>query len=88
MANGNYEYQSDFARRYVAQGRNEGRLEGRNEGRNEGQAHALLRVLEARRIEVPLPVRERILTCADTALLDLWLTRAVTAATAAAVVDA
>ena len=28
----NYEYQSDFARRYIAQGRDEGREEGREEG--------------------------------------------------------
>jgi predicted transposase YdaD len=27
-----YEYQSEFARRYVAQGREEGRMEGRTEG--------------------------------------------------------
>lgn len=27
-----YEYQSDFARRYVAQGRAEGRIEGKTEG--------------------------------------------------------
>jgi predicted transposase YdaD len=33
-----FEYQSDFARRYVAQGRSEGRLEGRSEGRSEGRA--------------------------------------------------
>ena len=33
-----YEYQSDFAKRYVAQGKAEGRAEGRVEGRLEGQA--------------------------------------------------
>ena len=33
-----YEYQSDFARRYVAKGRSEGRVEGRTEGRTEGKA--------------------------------------------------
>jgi flagellar biosynthesis/type III secretory pathway protein FliH len=31
-----YEYQSEFARRYVAQGRQEGRQEGREEGREQG----------------------------------------------------
>ena len=39
-----YEYQSDFARRYVAQGRAEGKAEGRAEGR----AEAILEVLEFR----------------------------------------
>jgi hypothetical protein len=76
MANGNYEYQSDFAKRYVAQ------------GRTEGQAHAVLGVLATRHIEVPDAVRNRILACSDRALLDRWLARAVTAATAAEVVDA
>jgi hypothetical protein len=47
-ANGNYEYQSDFAKRYVTQGR----TRGRNEGRAEGQAHAILGVLAARGIAV------------------------------------
>jgi predicted transposase YdaD len=32
-----YEYQSEFARKYVAQGREEGRKEGRSEGRSEGR---------------------------------------------------
>jgi predicted transposase YdaD len=32
-----YEYQSDFARRYVAQGKAEGRVEGKVEGRAEGK---------------------------------------------------
>src|SRR3954453_5867144 len=31
-----YEYQSDFAKKYVAQGRSEGQAEGRTEGRTEG----------------------------------------------------
>jgi hypothetical protein len=34
-----YEYQSDFARQYVAQGRAEGVAEGKAEGRAEGEAH-------------------------------------------------
>ena len=33
-----YEYQSEFARRYVAQGRAEGKAEGKAEGRVEGKA--------------------------------------------------
>ncbi len=32
-----YEYQSDFARKYYGQGRKEGRKEGRHEGRKEGR---------------------------------------------------
>jgi hypothetical protein len=45
MERGTYEYQSEFARKYVAQGREEGRKEGREEGREEGERTALLKVL-------------------------------------------
>jgi hypothetical protein len=74
MANGNYEYQSDFAKRYVAQGRVEGRTEGR--------ADSILRVLEARGIAVSAEHRARILSCTDMPTLDAWLARAVSAASA------
>jgi hypothetical protein len=75
MASGTYEYQSDFARRYVAQGRAEGEAQGEARGR----AHALLGVLSARGIAVPDDVRARISACADLDLLDRWLASAVTA---------
>ena len=60
---GTYEYQSDFARGYVAQGR----------------ADAVLTVLAARGVEVPEPARARITGCADLGRLDAWVRRAVTA---------
>jgi len=78
MASGNYEYQSDFARRYVAQ--------GRAEGEAAGLARALLAVLTARGLDVSEDVRTRIAACADLGRLDAWLARAVTAASAAEVV--
>jgi Domain of unknown function (DUF4351) len=43
-----YEYQSEFARRYVAQGRQEGRSEGLSEGRSEGRVDLLARQLTRR----------------------------------------
>ena len=58
MASGNYQYQSDFARRYVAQGEASGR------------AHALLAVLAARGIEVPDGTRVQIVACVDLTRLD------------------
>jgi hypothetical protein len=82
MASGNYEYQSDFSRRYVAQGNAEGRAEGEAAGR----AHALLAVLSARGLDVPEDVRARITACTELARLDAWLARAVTAASASDVV--
>jgi len=70
MRSGTYEYQSDFARRYVA------------EGRAEGRARAVLAVLEERDLDVPSVVRERVLACSDPELLDALVRRAVTVASA------
>jgi hypothetical protein len=94
-----YEYQSDFAKKYVAQGRTEGRAEGRNEGRTEGRtegrvegraeeaARAVLTVLRARGLAVPDAVRERILSQKDPERLERWLEKAVVAASVAAILD-
>lgn len=81
----NYEFRSDFAKKYLAKGRAEGRAEGQAEGRaegqaegrTEGQAKALLRVLAARGLEVSESHRARILQCGDSNVLDRWLDRAV-----------
>lgn len=78
-----YEYQSDFAKKYVAQGRDE----GRDEGRVEGEARALLTVLQARGIAVPEGARERILAQKDPERLERWLHKAATAPSLAEVLD-
>jgi predicted transposase YdaD len=90
-----YEYQSDFAKKYVAEGRAEGLVEGRAEGRVEGlaegraeeAARALLTVLRARGLAVPEAFRERILAEQDPERLERWLEKAVVAASVAAVLD-
>jgi hypothetical protein len=82
-----YEYQSDFAKKYVAQGRTEGHTEGRTEGRTEEAARALLTVLRVRGIAVPDAVRERILAQKDPERLERWLEKAAVAASVAAVID-
>ncbi|HSK80171.1 MAG TPA: hypothetical protein VLQ45_27200 [Thermoanaerobaculia bacterium] len=86
-----YEYQSDFAKRYVAEGRAEGwvegRAEGRVEGRAEGTAQAVLTVLQARGITVPDAVRERILAQTDPERLKRWLERAAVAKSVDSVFD-
>lgn len=69
-----YEYQSDFVRRYVFQGRTEGRTEGR--------AQDVLDVLDARGVDVPDEVRGRVLGCTDLDQLGTWLRRAATAESA------
>jgi hypothetical protein len=74
-----YEYQTDFAKKYVAQ--------GRTEGLSEEAAHALLTVLRACGFAVPDAVRERILAQKDPERLERWLEKAVVAASVAAVID-
>lgn len=69
---GTYEYTSQTARHYVA----EGRAEGKAEGKVEGEARAVLLVLDGRGVEVSDEQRERITSCTDTAQLEEWLRRA------------
>jgi hypothetical protein len=74
-----YEYQSDFARKYVAQ--------GRDEGRAEEAARAVLTALRVRGIAVPEAARERILAQKHPELLERWLEKAIVAASLAEVLD-
>jgi hypothetical protein len=74
-----YEYQSDFAKKYVAQ--------GRTEGRTEEAARAVLTALRVRGIAVPEAVRERIVGQKDPETLERWLERAIVAASLAEVLD-
>ncbi|MET8777716.1 hypothetical protein ABZV58_22160 [Nocardia sp. NPDC004654] len=78
----NYEYQSDFARRYFAQGKKRGEAEGHKKGEAEGEVRALLTVLDARGIPVSDEARDRITACTDTDVLAEWVRRAVTVASA------
>ena len=86
-----YEYQTDFAKKYVAQGRAEGRAEGRTEGRTEGRAEGraedVLTVLRVRGLAVSDAARERILAEKDPERLGRWLEKAIVANSVAAVFD-
>jgi len=82
-----YEYQSDFAKKYVAQGRDQGRDEGRVEGRVEEAARAVLTALRVRGITVPEATRERILAQKNPECLERWHERAIVAASLAEVLD-
>ncbi|MEU9887826.1 hypothetical protein [Sphaerisporangium sp. NPDC051011] len=66
MAVGTYEYQSDFAKKYVA----------------EGKAEAIVMILNGRGLSVSEEACSRILGCTDAAQLDIWLQRALTVASA------
>ena len=74
-----YEYQSDFAKKYVAQGRDQGRVEE--------AARAVLTALRVRGIAVPEAARERILAEKDPERLERWHERAIVAASIAEVLD-
>lgn len=54
----------------------------RDEGRAAGKAEAILSVLDARGIAVADDVRKRILSCSELEVLERWLRRATTAASA------
>jgi len=82
-----YEYQSDFAKKYVAQGLSEGVTKGRTEGRTEEAARNVLAVLRVRGLAVPDAVRERILAQKDLERLERWLEKAAVAASVNAVID-
>jgi hypothetical protein len=77
MASTSWPVHSRFAREHFGRGKDEGRAEGRAEGK----AHAILKILAARGIEVPEDARARIRACADLQLFDVWLERAVRANT-------
>jgi len=78
-----YEYQSDFAKKYVAQGR----AEGRTEGCTEEAARAVLMVLRARGVAVSDAHRERILAQKDPERLERWLEKAAVASSVAEALD-
>jgi predicted transposase YdaD len=77
-----YEWQSDFARKYVAIGREQCREEGQEEGREEGRilgaAEDVILVLGARGFTVPDEVRDRIESCTDLETLRKWVPAAAT----------
>jgi hypothetical protein len=85
------EYKSEFARKYISQGRAEGeakgraegvaegRAEGVAEGRVDGEAAALLVILETRGIPVPEEIRGRIRECGSLEQLETWVRTAATA---------
>jgi predicted nucleotidyltransferase/HEPN domain-containing protein len=67
--------------------RNQGLREGLREGEAKRGAADILLVLKARGVAVPPEIEQRIAACADPAVLSRWLERAVTAQSAADVVE-
>ncbi len=73
MSATNYEFQSEFARKYFSQGKAEGKVEG--------EATLLLRIIDRRGISVSAHDRERVRTCTDLAQIEAWADRALVATT-------
>jgi hypothetical protein len=74
-----YEYQSDFAKKYVAQGEAQGVVHAR--------AQDVLTVLHARGVAVRDAERDRILAEKDAARLERWLAKAAVASSLGEVID-
>jgi hypothetical protein len=72
MMKSGYQFQSEFARSHIAKGREE----GFREASIKAKAHDVLAFLEARGLEVPVEVRERVLASNDLDELDRWIRRA------------
>jgi hypothetical protein len=80
MSTQTFEFQSDYARRLRAEGeaRGEAKGEARGEARGEakGEARLVLAVLDARGIDVPDDVRDRVTASTDPDQLEAWGRRA------------
>src|SRR5262249_12317799 len=74
------QFSHPFIDRYIAEGEVKGKAEGLAEGEARGEARMVLRILAARGLQVPAEVRDRVLSCSDTAQLEAWGDRAATAA--------
>jgi len=85
-----YEYQSEFARKYYSQGREEGRGEGHEHGREEGVRVAVLTLARAKLVELSAADEAAIAALHDERVLTALITelgRARSAARARAVLD-
>jgi predicted transposase YdaD len=75
------EYEKSFVERI----HDEGIAEGEARGKAEGKAEAVLKLLDARHLAPSTDQRQQVTSCTDTAQLDRWFDRAITAGTAAEV---
>jgi hypothetical protein len=76
---------SDYEKTFVERIHDQGVSEGKAEGEAKGKAESVLKLLDARRLAPSKEQRQRVMSCSDSAQLDLWFDRAITAGTAAEV---
>jgi hypothetical protein len=67
---------------HIARGEAQGEARGEARGEIKGEVRSILKVLEARGLEVPEEVRAEIGACTDLDRLDAWLRAAATATSA------
>lgn len=71
-----YKFQSPTFKKGMREGKLEGKLEGKAEGQRAMAAAAVFDVLEARKLAIGEPARERVSACKDLEQLRRWLRRA------------
>jgi len=81
MNKATYEYQSDFARKYISIGKAEGEAEGEARGKAEGQAQLLLKLLRFKGFTVSPELAARVESCQELAQIERWAERVLTATT-------
>ncbi len=79
MAVETYQWQSDFARKYVGIGEEKGREEGREEGRITEATRNVVSILQTRGFSLTEATRQRIEACTDLDTLEKWVPLAVKA---------
>jgi hypothetical protein len=76
---------SEYEKTFVERIHDQGIIEGEAKGKAEGKAEDILKLLVARHLAPSQEQRQRVTSCTDSAQLDLWFDRAITATTAAEV---
>src|SRR5688572_28413871 len=83
MESGTYVFKSDFAKKYIAQGKAEGLSEGKAKGKLDGEAlgkaESIIALLEERQVAIKKEEKDKIIACQDLAQLDAWFKKAITA---------
>ncbi|TDC63655.1 hypothetical protein E1200_21800 [Actinomadura sp. GC306] len=95
MRAGVYEWKSDFALKYIAEGKAVGKAVGKAEGKAQGKAvgkveggiELLLVVLEARGFVIDDRLRRRVTSCRDLEQIHAWARRAVTTSSLGEIFD-
>jgi hypothetical protein len=77
------EWKDDFVEGFVNEGIRKGLQQGMEHGIAKARAEDVLKILDARHIELTSQQREEVSASTDLALLGLWFDRALTAAVAA-----